>query len=390
MNTKRNPQQRCLAYSCLFVSLRGSLPLFLLLAAGCIGYYPKRGTYEPGKKGAYERTDKQSPTNSFVPEAATAAKAFASPDQIETFSKPAETGYRLGPGDRFAFMVRGRPDISREEIIVSPDGEVALPRVGVMNVGGQTLSQVMTTLNEKLSRFYDEPEVTLIMKAFANNKVFVLGRVANPGAVNFTGRGTLLEALSLSGGLPVDTVKSFLTCCMIVRGKDMVIWIDLRDLLENGNMALNAGLQNNDIIFIPQGEDQLAYVMGMVQQPGVLVLRSTMTVLDALMQSGGLARDADRNQVYLVRQDGGKGLVEKVDFQSMVERGDLRQNYVLKDGDILYVDERGSSKFNYYLSKLLPSMEVVDFTIRTAESFGAMQELRKKLWDQEGFVNQGY
>ena len=54
------------------------------------------------------------------------------------------------------------------------------------------------------------------------------------------------------------------------------------------------------------------------------------------------------------------------------------------------MDERGSSKFNYYLSKLLPSMEVVDFTIRTAESFGAMQELRKKLWDQEGFVNQGY
>jgi polysaccharide export outer membrane protein len=115
-----------------------------------------------------------------------------------------------------------------------------------------------------------------------------------------------------------------------------------------------------------------------------------MTVLDALMQSGGLARDADKNEVYLVRQDGGRGVVEKVDFAAMVERGDLRQNFVLKDGDILYVDERGSSKFNYYLSKLLPSMDVVDFSIRTAESFGAMQQLRKKLWDQEGFVNQGY
>jgi polysaccharide export outer membrane protein len=121
-----------------------------------------------------------------------------------------------------------------------------------------------------------------------------------------------------------------------------------------------------------------------------MVLRSTMTVLDALMQSGGLSRDADRNEVYLVRQQDGKGLVEKVDFAAMVERGDRRQNYVLKDGDIVYVDERGSSKFNYYLSKLLPSMDVVDFSIRTAESFGAMQELRRKLWGQEGFVNQGY
>ena len=380
-----------LFHPCLSVSIRGSLLLLVLLTAGCIGYSPKPGTHAPEAEGEdFERVAKQTPTNSFVPEVASPGKAFASPEQIETFSKPVESGYRIGPGDKFAFLVRGRPDICREEIIVSPDGEVALPRVGVLNVGGQTLSQITTTLNDRLKKYYDEPEVTLVMKTFSNNKVFVLGRVANPGAVNFTGRGTLLEALSLSGGLPVDTVKSFLTRCMIVRGKDMVIWIDLRDLLENGNMALNASLQNNDIVFIPQGEDQLAYVMGSVQMPGVVVLRSTMTVLDALMQSGGLGRDADKNQVYLVRQDGAKGLVEKVDFASMVERGDLRQNYVLKDGDILYVDERGSSKFNYYLSKLMPSMDVVDFSIRTAESFGAMAELRKKLWSQEGFVNQGY
>ena len=170
----------------------------------------------------------------------------------------------------------------------------------------------------------------------------------------------------------------------------MVIWIDLRDLLENGNMALNASLQNNDIIFIPQSEDQMAYVMGMVRMPGVMLLRSSMTVLDAIMQSGGLARDANPDEVFLVRQHEGKGMVERIDFAAMVEKGDLRKNYVLKDGDILYVDEQGASKFNYYLSRLLPSMDVVDFSIRTAESLGAMAELRRKLWGQEGFVNQGY
>lgn len=377
--------------SCDSTARRAFCASLLVASAGCIGFSPTRGTYAPDKNGkSFERVDKHSPTNTFVPEAASAAKAFASPEQVENFSKPVETGYRLGPGDRFAFIVRGRPDISREEIIVSPDGEVALPRVGVLNVGGQTLTQVTVSLTDRLKKYYDEPEVTLVMKLFNNNKVFVLGRVANPGAVHFTGRGTLLEALSLSGGLPVDTAKSFLSRCMIVRGKDMVIWIDLRDLLENGNMALNAGLQNNDVVFIPQSEDQLAYVMGMVQMPGVMVLRSTMTVLDAVMQSGGLARDANEDEIYLIRQVDGKGVVERVDMAAMVERGDLRKNYVLKDGDIVYVDERGSSKFNYYLSKLMPSMDVVDFSIRTAESFGAMQEVRKKLWGQEGFVNQGY
>ena len=74
---------------------------------------------------------------------------------------------------------------------------------------------------------------------------------------------------------------------MIVRGKDTVIWIDLRDLLENGNMMLNARLKNGDFIFIPQSQDQIAYVLGQVRSPGVLVLRSQMTILDAVMSAGG-------------------------------------------------------------------------------------------------------
>ena len=362
------------------------LALAGLLLAGCASPSPHRGVYAPEEDGgAYSRIGKITPTNAFTGEVLAPSKAFATPGQVDQFSAAANAGYLLGPGDHFAFVVRGRPDISREEVIVSPDGEVALPRVGVLNVAGQSLRQITETLQERLRRFYDDPEVTLVMKAFNNNKVFVLGRVANPGAVHFTGRGTLLEALSLSGGLPVDTARSFLTRCMIVRGKDMVIWIDLRDLLENGNMALNAGLRNNDVVFIPQSEDQVAYVMGQVLQPGVTLLRSTMTLLDAIMQAGGPTRDAD-GRVFLVRQADGKGLVEQIDLQAVVERGDLRRNYVLKDGDIVYVEERGASKFNYYLSKLMPSMDVVDFSIRTSESFGVMQEVRKKLWGQEGFV----
>ena len=363
------------------------LLLLALLSTGCMGFSPQRGTYgAPAPGAAFERESRHAPTNAFLPEVRSTARVFATPQEVESFSQPLQQGYRLGPGDRFAFVVRGRPDISREEIIVSPDGEIALPRVGVTNVSGRSIAEVGAELTTALKRYYDDPEVTLIMKLFSNNRVYVLGRVANPGTVNFTGHGTLLEALSLAGGLPIDTQKSFLSRCMLVRGKDMVVWIDLRDLLENGNMALNAGLQNNDIIFIPQSEDQLAYVMGEVAQPGVLVLRSQMSVLDAVMQAGGPTRDADLGRVYLVRQVGGKGVVEPIDVHAMVERGDARQNYVLKDGDILYVEERAASKFNYYLSKLMPSMEAVDFSIRTAESFGIMQEVRKKLWSQEGFV----
>ncbi len=359
-----------------------------LLAGACSG--PRVGVYDARTAGeSFRRESNAVPAGIFVPSQQAASKTYATTNEVAKFSAAADQGYKLGPGDKFSFVVRGRPDISREEIIVSPDGEVALPRVGVINVAGRSLSEVTTQLNQHLRKFYDDPEVTLVMRQYANNKVFVLGRVANPGAVNFQGRGSLLEALALSGGLPTDTAKSFLSRCMIVRGSEMVIWINLRDLLENGNMALNARLQNGDVVFIPQSDDQLAYVMGAVLQPGVLVLRSTMTVLDAVMGRGGPTKDADVSEVYLARQVDGKGVVESIDLNALVTKGDMRKNYVLKEGDIVYVSQRGASKFNYYMTQLFPSMTVVDFALRSSESFGAMAELRNKLWGQQGFVGTG-
>lgn len=366
-----------------------AIVLAALLIAGCTS--PRPGTFQPGADGAtFKKVAPAPPTNEFVAGQAAASRTYATTSEVARFSSQADQHYKLGPGDKFAFVVRGRPDISREEIIVSPDGDIALPRVGILHVLGQTPRQATDEIVARLKSFYDNPEVTLVMQQFNNNKVFVLGRVANPGEVKFPGRGTLLEALSLAGGLPVDTAKSFLSRCMIVRGNDMVIWIDLRDLLENGNMALNARLQNNDVLFIPQSDDQLAYVMGQVLQPGVQLLRSSQTVLDAIMSHGGPTKDADVSKVYLARQSQGRGVVEEIDLRELFGKGDLRRNYVLKEGDIVYVSERGASRINYYLTKLLPSMQVVDFTIRSAESFGAMAELRKKLWGQEGFVSQGY
>ena len=361
---------------------------FGALMNGCIS--PKVGVYASnGRKTSFSRESRVLPREEFAAAKAAPSLAYASVKQVEAFGASAEQEYRLGPGDKFAFIVRGRPEISREEIVVSPDGEVALPRAGVVNVGGRSLKNVTYELTHTLKQHYEDPEVTLVMKLFANNRVFVLGRVANPGAVPFNGRGSLLEALSLAGGLPVDTGKSFLSRCMIVRGSEMVVWVDLRDLLENGNMALNAKLQNGDVIFIPQSEDQLAYVMGQVVQPGVHVLRSSQTVLDAVMSRGGPNREADVSKVILARQVQGRGMVEQIDLREILTKGDMRKNYTLKDGDIVYVGESGASKINYFITRLLPSMQVVDFALRTAESTGALAELRRKLWGQEGFVGTG-
>ena len=353
----------------------------LCCLAGCTSVPIKEGVYEAGKKkDNYVPAKGLKPGEFFTAEMKTASKDFAGSDKIKAASAKIDNDYRLGPGDHFAFLVRGREDISREEIIVAPDGQVALPRVGIMNVKGRTLRELTDEFTKALGVYYDKPEVTLVMKAYNNNRVFVLGRVAIPGAVHFQGPGTLLEALSLAGGLPADTAKSFLSSCMIVRGKDLVMWIDLKELLEQGNMNLNARLQNGDVIFIPQSEDQLAFVLGEVRNPGVIPLRAQLTLMDAIMTAGGPSKGANMRDIFLVRQVGGKGVVERINFKELVGHANFTKNYILRSGDLIYVPETGLNKLNYFTSQIAPFFTVVGVTANMVSGFGFLNGLSSLLY----------
>ena len=362
------------------------------MLSSCANIPIKKGVYDlSGDRGLPPETGLK-PNPFFSPMLQTSGTSYASKEKIEDLSKKIDPNYRFGPGDHFSFLVRGREDISLLDVTVSPDGQVSLPRVGIINVNGRTLEDITQQCKKALAVYYDNPEVTIHVTAYNNNRVFVLGRVAKPGLVSFQGPGTLLEALSLAGGLPVDTSnRSFLTRCSISRGKDLVLWIDLKSLLEQGNMSLNARLQNGDVVFIPQSEDQVAYVLGEVRMPGVLMLRSEYTLLDAIAQVGGPTPEANLRDVFLIRrvrsqatpnQGSGKsdknviadqqghfgttddfpdkGVVQRINLKELISHGDYRKNYVLKAGDMVYVPETGLARWNYYISQISPTIQMIN------------------------------
>jgi polysaccharide biosynthesis/export protein len=288
---------------------------------------------------------------------------FATKEQLEDI-RPKETyQYRIGPGDLVTIKVWRRPELSQENILVSPDGFIAIPRIGNINVINDTPEEVQKLLTSKLEVFYTEPEVTVQIKEFHNNKAFVLGRVAKPGVINFPGNGTLLEGLALAGGLP-DQGK--MTRCSIIRGNNSVIWIDLQDLLKNGNMSLNAPIRNNDVIFLPELNDEIVYVMGEVKNPGAVQLRDGINVLKAIMLSGGMNKDANPENVFIIRQQGVKGDVIAVDLNKLLAHADFSQNFTLLPNDIVYISPTGIAKFNYTLEKITPTLQIMSLGLGNA------------------------
>lgn len=351
------------------------LGLVVVCATACADLKPHKKNIKP--EGVTFKTEKKMKDK------------FATSTQVEALSAAAEEEdkYIIGPGDVLSLNVWGRPNVSDPEIIVGPDGVITVPRIGFINATGRTREDVAREIKEKLCRFYSYPEVILAVEAYNNNKAFVLGRVKHPGVVTFPGKGTLLEALSMAGGYSTEAENTYLTKCSIIRGKDTIIWIDLNELLRNGNMSLNARIKNNDLIFIPESESELIYVMGEVVSPGVCRVPGQLSLMDALMKAGGPTDNANRRKIFLIRAtDDGQGIVKEIDLLAMLESADFTKNYLLQDNDVIYVAEKGISRFNYVLKKIIPSLEVLNMSTNILESFGVMQEVRDSLWGQEGTV----
>lgn len=291
---------------------------------------------------------------------------YASAEKLAAMERDLPTDYLLGPGDVVSINTRQRPEASADDLVISPDGKLSVPRIGILPVEGRTLEWLTDTIRTGLLQYYSDPDVNVTVKQFNNNKVFVLGRISNPGRIDMEGNGTLLEVLASAGGMPTVAAEAFLTRATIFRGRDTVMWVDLRKLLNEGNTAMNPKLRNNDIVFIPESDDELVYVMGEVRNPGAVKLKTELSYLDAVMATGGPTRGAKMNRLYLIRKNQDGGYVQPIDLGKMLEVADFRQDYLLRDGDILYVTPSPLSHVSHAITELSPALSYLSL----AAAFG--------------------
>lgn len=286
------------------------------------------------------------PPSPFKP--APPAMPYAKSDALAQFEASSDEGYRIGEGDSVTLHVWDRPELTVTQT-VGPDGVLTVPVVGPMRVTGLSREEAAKAVRHALDKFFDGLTVTVRVDQYTSNRVVVLGKVRIPGVQKFDGPPTLLEALSRAGGLSDDT-RTF-THCAVVRGRDRVVWLDLRTLLEAGDLSLNLRLKPNDLVLIPEWVEAPVYLLGQVAKPGPYKWTRGMTVLDALALAGGLTRDAATFRIVLVRP----GLEEKIILeQTDLVSGVPGANVAVQPGDILYVPSNILAEVGYILEKINP------------------------------------
>ena len=284
------------------------------------------------------------------------AAPMASKADLAALEEAADSDYRIGAGDVLRVDVFGRPEVSGRHV-VGPDGRITLPLIGEVLVAEATRDEAVQALNGRLRGYFSRPVTTLGVEEYTSNQITVLGRVERAGVQRFPRLPTLAEVLANAGAMPILDKTATLTRTAIMRGRDRLIWVDLRAML-NGDLAYNIRMKKGDIVFIPDSSETAVYVLGAVSRPGSYRLTPRMSLLDALAQAGGATENARPERIGVYRA--GAQRVEIFDLAALIDPS-RAINHALEDGDVIYVPSSAMADIGYALRQLAPAVSVLTF-----------------------------
>ena len=241
--------------------------------------------------------------------------------------------YIIGPEDILEIQVWGNKDLN-QVVFVRPDGRTSLPLVGEIGVAGQSVQQLQDHLTNVYEKTVKGAVVTVMVKEIKSRPVFFIGGFGKPGVMQLTRELTLLQAISVVGGVVpnADAEKGFL-----LRG-DKRIPIDFNRLVQRGDLSQNPKLEPGDSIVVPLAD--AVYVNGEVKAPGAVKYTGDLTILKALTQVGGLTPLASAGRVDVLRGNAEKKERIRVDVDKMMRSPDENPDIRLQPNDIIFVPQR--------------------------------------------------
>jgi protein involved in polysaccharide export with SLBB domain len=250
--------------------------------------------------------------------------------QASTFAPvtdlPVPADYRVGPGDVLEVQLLGSNGGSYS-LEVGRSGEVAIPDIGPVAVGGMRFEDARRTIEAAVSRQMIGVEAVVGMGELRTIQVFIAGEAEQPGAYTVSALSTITSALFSAGG--VKEIGS-LRKIQLRRGANVVATLDVYDLLLRGDARSDVRLQPGDVILVPP-IGATASVVGEVHRPAIYELKSESTVGELLALAGGATPEADPRTASIERIEGSRERV-LVDVDLSSEAG---RRQALRSGDIL-------------------------------------------------------
>ncbi len=265
----------------------------------------------------------------------------------QTGSLERQGTYRIQVGDKLALGVAGEPDLD-VSVTVRPDGYISFPIIGDVLVEGKTAEETRLSIKRALQPYYNyDLIVNVIISEFTPQKVYLLGKVADAGPYSYKPGMTLLDLVT-----SFDQRDADLKRVKLIRG-DEVHDVNLENLLA-GDVHLNYTLEPGDYIVFPTKILPKATVIGKVRAPGEQLFEDGQRLYDLIGIASGFDLRCDIKQILVLRLNSETGLLEHhiCDLLAYQEKGDVSQNILIENGDIIIVPEVGRPNWDVFLRGL--------------------------------------
>ena len=259
--------------------------------------------------------------------------------------------YVIGPEDLLTIDVFEVPELNKS-VRVANDGTISLALLGRLYAAGLTVQQLRKELEEKWGQKYlVNPQVSVFVAEYHSQPVSVIGAVERPGVYELRGPRTLIEMLSLAGGmakqgmapgrtLMVTRKGGFTEDFRPLEGMTLIapdkVEIDLQRLLYSRDEGLNIDVKPFDVIAVSKAD--IVYVVGDVKKPGGYVLgdHRDLTVLQVLALAEGTTGTASKGAARIIRtSESGSRTEIPVDLTKILKG--KSQDVKLVANDILFV-----------------------------------------------------
>ena len=158
--------------------------------------------------------------------------------------------YIIQPSDVLQIYVHNEPKLS-VKVTVLPDGRISIPLIQDMKASGLNPAQLKVKLEAALKEYMDVPNVTVTVESIQSYKIYVTGRVLKGGVIVSEKQVTVLQAISIAGGL-ADFANQAEIVVIRNSGEDSTLFrINYPELIKGKNFSQNMLLRSGDVLVVP-------------------------------------------------------------------------------------------------------------------------------------------
>lgn len=266
--------------------------------------------------------------------------------------QPDSKEYHLSVGDILKVECGQHPEVNRD-VTVRPDGHITLPRIGDVDVLGISTNAIRDKLIALFSLDFRDPAITVTV--IQSNRAIDYLKIA----ITTSERGqSKLSTVRPDGYLSMPIIDD-----IMARGKTLpelkqAITVEYDKIIDNLTLSIVLWEMNANLV----------YVSGEVGKPDYYLMEGPNTVSQIIARAGGILNTGEKNTVLVISRDKlRRPWGRLVDLTKIYSTGDISQDLVLQQYDVVYVPKTSIARRNLfvdqYISRMVPSFFTAGYNV---------------------------